>query len=62
LHARLRETVGQETDREFLPFSDLDKSVRDDVAALRTERLLLQGVPVTGFVYDVRSGRLRQVA
>ena len=62
LRQKLRETVGQDTDREFLPFSDVEQSVRDDMVALRTDRLLLPGVPVTGFVYDVTSGRLRQVA
>lgn len=62
LRSKLRDELGRSTDRDFLPFPDLDQSVRDDVAAIRTEPLLLAGVPVTGFVYDVRSGRLRQVA
>jgi carbonic anhydrase len=62
LRTKLRDELGQRTDREFLPFPDLDQSVRDDVAAIRNEPLLLRGVPVTGFVYDVRTGRLRQVA
>jgi carbonic anhydrase len=61
LRGKLRETLGQEADVAFLPFSDLDQSVRDDVAALRAERLLLPDVPVSGFVYDVKTGRLRQV-
>jgi carbonic anhydrase len=26
------------------------------------QRLLLKGVPITGFVYDVKTGRLREVA
>jgi carbonic anhydrase len=62
LRSKLHEELGQATDREFLPFPDLDQSVRDDVTAIRKEPLLLSGVPVTGFVYDVRTGRLRQVA
>jgi len=62
LRQRLREGLGQTTDREFLPFRDVDQSVRDDLAAIRGERLLLKDVPVTGFVYDVGTGRLRQVA
>ncbi len=61
LRQKLRETVGQETDTEFLPFSNVEQSVRDDVAALRTNRLLLPGLPISGFVYDVKSGRLQQV-
>jgi carbonic anhydrase len=61
LKQKLREGLGAEADLEFLPFSDLDQSVRDDVKAIRESPLLLRGVPVTGFVYDVKTGRLRQV-
>jgi len=61
LKQRLKEGRGAEADLDFLPFSDLDQSVRDDVKAIRESRLLHPGVPVTGFVYDVKTGRLRQV-
>ena len=62
LRQRLREGLGQETDAEFLPFRDLEQSVRDDVEAIRRAPLLFPDVPVSGFVYDVRTGRLRPVA
>jgi carbonic anhydrase len=45
----------------FLPFKDLDVSVRDDLAAYRASQLVRQDIPVRGFVYDVRTGRLREV-
>ncbi len=45
----------------FLPFKDLDGSVRDDLAAYRASHLVRQDIPVRGFVYDVRTGRLREV-
>jgi carbonic anhydrase len=61
LKRKLKDGRGAETDIDFLPFSDLDESVRDDVEAIRASRLLQPGVPVTGFVYDVKTGRLRQV-
>lgn len=61
LRRKLEKDLGQSTDRAFLAFRDLDQSVRDDVSAIRRERLLLKDVPVSGFVYDVRTGRLRQV-
>jgi carbonic anhydrase len=61
LRQKVRDDLGAETDTAFLSFSDLDQSVRDDVAAIRESRLLLKGVPVTGFVYDVKTGRLRPV-
>ena len=62
LRQKVRDELGAETDTSFLSFSDVDQSVRDDVAAIRESRLLLKGVPVAGFVYDVKTGRLRKVA
>ena len=44
----------------FLPFSDLEQSVRDDVALLRDSPLVLD-VPVTGFIYHVETGRIIRV-
>jgi len=62
LRRKVRDELGAETDIAFLSFSDVEQSVRDDIAAIRESRLLLKGVPVTGFVYDVKTGRLRPVA
>ena len=61
LRQKLREDLGAQTTDAFLPFSDLEQSVRDDVAAIRTSPLLLKDVPVRGFIYDVRTGRLQEV-
>ena len=47
---------------DFLPFPDVDQSVRDDVAAIKASPLLRKGVPVNGFVYEVETGRIRRVA
>jgi carbonic anhydrase len=46
----------------FLPFSDLEESERQHVRAIRSSPLIPQDIPVTGFVYDVRTGRVRQVS
>jgi carbonic anhydrase len=62
LRQKVRDELGAESDTAFLSFTDLEQSVRDDVAAIRESRLLLKGVPITGFVYDVKTGRLREVA
>jgi carbonic anhydrase len=61
LRQKLRDDLGAQTTDAFLPFSDLERSVRDDVAAIRTSPLLLKDVPVRGFIYDVRTGRLQEV-
>lgn len=41
-------------------FDDLDDSVREDVATLRTS-LSAADIVITGYVYDVRTGALRTV-
>ena len=46
---------------EFLPFTDLDESVRQDVETIRSSPFIPQDIPVSGYVYDVGSGRLREV-
>jgi carbonic anhydrase len=62
LRARLeRETGADASHLEFLPFPDLDQSVRDDVARVRSEKFLPPAVTVSGHVYDVGTGELREV-
>ena len=63
LRERLREHLGADASGvDFLPFADLEQSVRDDVATIRASPLVPDDVAVRGVVYDVRSGRLREVA
>ncbi len=46
---------------DFLPFSDLEESVRQDVQTIRSSPLIPDDITVSGFVFDVKSGRLRAV-
>jgi carbonic anhydrase len=46
---------------DFLPFSDLAQSVRDDVATIKNSPLIPDSISVSGYIYDVRSGRLLPV-
>jgi carbonic anhydrase len=46
---------------DFLPFNDLDASVREDVARLQASPLVCPGTPIFGLVYDVKTGVLRAV-
>ena len=62
----LREQLGRDLGAdastvEFLPFTDLDESVREDVETIRSSPFIPSDIPVSGYVYDVSSGRLRQV-
>jgi len=62
LRAKLRDELGVDAGSvDFLPFSDLEQSVRDDIARLRASPLLLRDVPIHGLIYDVRTGSLQQV-
>ena len=62
LQEKVRTELGGDASAlDFQPFSDLERSVADDVSFLRESPLLLEGVPVRGFVYDVHSGRLTEV-
>ena len=62
LHGMIRDATGVDvSDDEYLAFSDVDQSVRDDVARLRDVKTLPEGVTVAGLVYDVRTGELREV-
>jgi carbonic anhydrase len=47
---------------DFLPFEDLEQSVRDDVAFIRDSPLIPDTIPVHGFIYDVHTGALTEVA
>ena len=62
LREQLRNDLGADASNvDFLPFSDLDESVRTDVQTLRSSPLIPKDIPISGFVYDVHTGRLRQV-
>ncbi|MDQ3044264.1 MAG: carbonic anhydrase [Chloroflexota bacterium] len=66
IRRRLTDSLGAEAaahaaDIDFLPFSDLEQSVRDDLATIRASPLIRPGTAVTGLVYDVKSGRVSPV-
>ncbi len=46
---------------KWLTFSDLEGSVVEDVRRIRTHPLVPRRIPIYGYVYDVRSGRLLEV-
>ena len=62
LRAKVKDDLGQDTGEfDFLPFSDLEGSVREDLEFLQATQLLDPETVLRGFVYDVRSGRLTEV-
>jgi carbonic anhydrase len=62
LAAKIKDDLGVDVgERDFLPFSDLEQSVRDDVAFLRSSPLIPANIPISGAIYDVRSGAVTEV-
>ncbi|KIY65898.1 carbonic anhydrase, partial [Cylindrobasidium torrendii FP15055 ss-10] len=52
------EVASQVDSMEFLPFDDLEKSVRDDVQFLQESPLILKGTKVTGWIHYVETGEV----
>lgn len=46
---------------EWLAIKDQKQAVIDDVARIRAHALVSKSIPVHGFIYDVRSGKLIEV-
>jgi carbonic anhydrase len=62
IHAKLREETGADASHiDFQPFPDGEESVRGSVARVQ-ESPFMAGVAVSGWIYDVRSGGIREVA
>ena len=46
---------------KWLTISDLAKSVVEDVQRIRSHPLVSASIPIYGYIYDVRTGRLNEV-
>src|SRR2546425_4377691 len=62
LRTKVKQELGANADDiDFLPFKDLEQSVRDDVATIKASPLIPKDIEVSGFISDVRSGKLSPV-
>lgn len=63
LRSDLRATTGSDAavPRSFHTFSDLEQNVREQMEAIRSHPWLSRDIAVRGFIYDVNTGRLREV-
>ena len=64
LRARLRNQIGTAaaTPARFYAFSDLEDDVREQIEKLKSHPWIPKQIPVRGFVYDVKTGRLKEVS
>jgi carbonic anhydrase len=63
LRGKLRDEAGADAlDVDFHPFPDLEESVRGSIRAIRQSQLCPDSLEVSGWIYDVHTGRLNEVA
>jgi carbonic anhydrase len=62
LKERIRQETGHQPPFELGVFSDLDEHVLESIARLQASPFIAHKDAIRGFVYDVTSGRLREVA
>jgi carbonic anhydrase len=61
LRSKIRSELHQNADHiAFLPISDLKQSVKDDIKILKESPLTLD-VPITGYLYEVETGKIVKV-
>jgi carbonic anhydrase len=60
VRSHIAEATGADIDLPFHAFPDLEANLREQLAKIRAHPWI-KDVPVTGFVYEVETGRLRRV-
>jgi len=65
-HGIVRQNLGEiaaaeVNELDFLPFPDLEGAVKDDVELLKTLTSIPGDVTISGWVYEVETGKVRQV-
>ena len=61
VHKELVQRTGADVDLEFHAFPDLESNLREQVRRIRAHPWI-KDAPVHGLIYDVETGRLREVA
>lgn len=46
---------------DFFPFPELETAVKEDVEFLKRSAAVPDDVPITGWVYEVETGKVRQI-
>ncbi len=62
IRQRLRQNLNANADHiAFLPFTDQEQAIQDDVHTYHESPIVRHDVPVYGLIYEVETGRLRRV-
>ncbi len=64
LHGKLQKLSGTATVApvHFYAFGSLEENVRQQIQKVKSHPWIPKQIPVRGFIYDVKTGRLREVA
>ena len=64
VRAKLQRITGTATvaPGHFHAFSDLEENVRQQIQKVKSHPWIPKHIPVRGFIYDVRTGRLKEVS
>jgi len=46
---------------DFMPIIDIEQSIRDDLAEYKQHSMLNQNIIVRGFLYDTKTGLLKEI-
>jgi len=65
-HAVVKNTLGEEASQEignldFLPFPELEDAVRADLKYLKESKAVPDSIALSGWVYEVETGKVRKV-
>ncbi len=47
--------------KDFQTFTDLEGQTRRDVEFLKGSKLVKEGTPISGWIYEVETGRVKQI-
>ncbi|MFA9414644.1 MULTISPECIES: beta-class carbonic anhydrase [unclassified Streptococcus] len=60
---QLNDTLGVDVgEMDFLPFSDIVQSVKEDIAKLKASPLIPDDIIISGAIYDVDTGKMNPVS
>ncbi len=63
VYAKVKDSLGADASGiDFMPFPDLEQSIRDDIKFLKDSPLIGDDVSVRGFLYDVKTGKISEVS
>ena len=55
--------AGQEAGSiDFLPFFDLTLTIKDDISYLKAQKTIPKDVTISGWIYEVETGKVNKVA